>query len=137
VTTWYKDWGLVAPTTGGQYVVGEVAEWLWHRIVGDGGKNYDVVARSQVIALLARGYDYGYAVTVIDPAISTDPEASWSSAELSENPAHIAVMNTLASETMELSNSDISGVRRTANSRMNYAANFIAMLPYTFALEGK
>ena len=137
VTTWYKDWGLVAPTTGGQYVVGEVAEWLWHRMVGDGGKNYDVVARSQVIALLARGYDYGYAVTVIDPAISTDPEASWSSAELSENPAHIAVMNTLASETMELGNSDISGVRRTANSRMNYAANFIAMLPYTFALEGK
>lgn len=136
--TWDKDWGSVIPTNGeGQYVVGEVADWLWQRIVGDGGKNFDVIARSQVLALLARGYDFGYVVTVIDPSISTNPDASYSSMELESDTGLVAVMDDLTTETLPLDDTNITSTRRTANRRVNYAANYIAMLPYTFALEGK
>lgn len=136
--TWDKNWGSVAPTNGsGQYVVGEVAEWLWRRVVGDGGKNFDIIARSQVLALLARGHDFGYAVTVLDPSISTDPTAIYPSSDLMNDARLVAVMNTLAAQTMQLASPNITTTRRTANYRVNYAANFIATLPYTFAMEGK
>lgn len=136
--TWDKDWGSVIPTnSSGLYVVGDVANWLWRRVVGDGGKNFDIVARSQVLAMLARGWDFGYAVTVLDPLISTDPEATYSSAQLFSDARLVAVMDTLAAETMQLTSSNITTTRRTENRFVNYAANFIAMLPYTFVLEGK
>ena len=136
--TWYKDWGSVMPTNeNGEYVVGDVADWLWQRIVGDGGKNLDVIARSQVLALLARGHDFGYAVTIIKPTISTNPEATYSSLELTVDTDLIEVIDTLAAETIALDDSNVTFTRRFANQRVNYAANFIAMLPYTFAMEGK
>ena len=136
--TWDKDWGSVIPTNGnGEYVVGDVAVWLWQRIVGDGGKNFDVIARAQVLALLARSQDFGYAVTVINPEISTNPEATYSSLELTGDADLVDVMAALAAETMALDDSNVTGTRRTANRRVSYAANFIAMLPYTFAMEGK
>ena len=136
--TWDKDWGEVIPTnSNGEYVVADVADWLWRRVVADGGKNFDVIARAQVIAILARNWDFGYAVTVLDPSISTDPEATYSSNDLTSDARLVAVMNGLAAETMDLASPDITTTRRGENNRVSFAANFISMLPYTFALEGK
>lgn len=135
---WDKNWGSVAPTNSSdQYVVGDVANWLWKRVIGDGGKNFDIVARAQVLALLARGHDFGYSVTVLDSSISTDPTTVYSSSDLTSDPKLIEVMNTLAAQTMQLASPNITTTRRTANRRVSYAANFIAALPYTFAMEGK
>ena len=86
---------------------------------------------------LPTGYDFGYAVSIIDPVVSNDPEATYTSFQLENNPGLIAIMNTLASEKLALDSDDITGARRTANQRVNLAANFIAALPYTFALEGR
>jgi hypothetical protein len=137
-TVWEKDWGAVAPrNVEGQYIVSDVADWLWKRIAGDGGKNFDPIARAQVLAMLARGWDFGYAVTRIDSNISSDPQATYSSEQLTTDPDLVAVIDGLAAETMLLDSPNITSTRRYENQYMSRAAQFIAMLPYTFALEGK
>ncbi len=60
---WTKDWDSVVPANAnGDYVVAEVAEWLWNHFIGDGGKNFDPIARAQVHALLASDRDFAYTV---------------------------------------------------------------------------
>ena len=137
-TTWYKDWGSVAPQNGsGQYVVSEVADWLWNRIVADGGKYFDIIARSQVYALLARGDDFGLVVTDTPAIGETDETRVYSSLELGTDPDLSSLVTQLGGETIALDDLDFDGVRREANRRVGQAAQFISMLPYTFVLEGK
>jgi hypothetical protein len=43
-TTWCKNWGGSIPTSpGGGYRVSDVADWLWERLVADGGEKYTAV----------------------------------------------------------------------------------------------
>lgn len=59
--TWKKDWASVIPDNGsGVYNVADVGQWLWERYIGDGGKNYDDLARLHVEALLATGLDLNH-----------------------------------------------------------------------------
>lgn len=124
VYTWEKDWGSVIPVNGSnQYVVAEVADWLWNRFIGDGGKNFDPIARAQVYALLAVDRDFGF---VVDPAY---PETVYSSNDITSG-AGATTYQGLAAELMDFSTS-------AANYRVGMAVNFITMTPYAFAMEGQ
>jgi hypothetical protein len=134
---WNKNWaGTVPANENGHYVVEEVAEWLWQRMVADGGKNFDAIARAQVEALLAYGLDFGYLVTDLDPGLSDDPDTTYSSSDLLNDPRLLAVRAAIAVKTMDLDSAD-AGLRAEANRRMNLATSFISALPYTFAMEGR
>lgn len=121
---WRKDWGSVIPVnTGGEHVVSNVGEWIWNRFMNDDGKNYDVIARAQVHALLATGLDFG---AVAD---ENNMEAVYSSADISSG--ELADLNqSLAEMTMDFSTLD-------ANERVGLVINFITALPYTFARENQ
>ncbi|MDX2427744.1 MAG: DUF1800 family protein [Xanthomonadales bacterium] len=124
VYKWQKDWGSVIPVNAnGEYVVADVAEWLWNHFIGDGGKNFDPIARAQVHALLADNRDFAY---VVDPS---NPDVAYSSDEI-VNGAASATDQALAAETMNFN-------QNTANIRVGMAINFITMTPYAFVMEGK
>lgn len=134
---WEKDWRTALPVTqGGRYTVQDSANWLWQRLLSDGGKNFDPVARAQVYAFLATGRDFGQVVMETDPAISSDPEAVYSTTQLTGNARLVTLLEDLASREIELGSADAS-IRQEANRRMNLAAGFISMMPYSFALEGR
>jgi len=125
VYTWTKEWDAVIPVNSdGEYVVAEVADWLWNRFIGDGGKNFDPIARAQVHALLASERDFGYSVD------KWNREAVYTSDEIINDPVVSAVDEANAAGLM-----DFSTV--TANRRVGMAINFITMTPYAFAMEGQ
>src|SRR5262249_49564807 len=106
--TWEKNWALAVPRDKqGRYVVSQVATWLWRRMLGDGGKNFDTVARAQVHSLLATGRDFGQAATEARPVIASDPEAVYSTAQLTSNPRLAAFANDLAARPMDLGSSSV------------------------------
>lgn len=103
---WYKDWASVIPANNiGGYDVVDVGLWLWTRIIGDGGKNYDALAQEHVESLLSTGID-------LNTAISSDVSPL-------------------------LLDSTIPQEREEANRRISLAINFITMMPFMFAEEGK
>jgi hypothetical protein len=124
---WEKDWAAVIPPNGnGDYVAGEVATWLWNRFIGDDGENFDAIARAQVQSMLATYRDLGYSMD------AATPDAVYTSNDITKkngvarptNEAHAAfVMNGLSDKDFNL--------------RVGLAINFISMLPYAFAMEGK
>ncbi|NNE05824.1 MAG: DUF1800 family protein [Xanthomonadales bacterium] len=125
VQTWTKDWASVIPQSNGQHVVSDVADWLWNHFIGDGGKNFDSIARAQVQALLAEGRDFGYTVD------SGNSDQAYSSAEIEgANAAAHAKDQEHAGLVIDLA----SG---TQKDRIGMAINFISMTPYTFAMEGQ
>ncbi len=135
-TTWYKDWGSKIPDDGnGNYVVADVAAWLWNHLIGDGGKNFDLIAKSQLYALLARGDDFAY--LAVEEGLIADIDFAYSSDALVNDPGASALLATLAAEHVDLGSTDIKDTRRLANERVGQAVQFIAMLPYTFAVEGQ
>jgi hypothetical protein len=97
---------------------------LWNRFIGDGGKNFDPIARAQVHALLASERDFGYSVDKANRA------AVYTSDEILNDPVVSAVDHANAAQLM-----DFSTV--TANRRVGMAINFITMTPYAFAMEGQ
>jgi hypothetical protein len=124
VYEWTKDWGSVIPVNAkGEYVVADVAEWLWNHFIGDGGKNFDPIARAQVHALLADNRDFGY---VVD---SSNPDVAYSSDDI-VNGAARAKDQAKAAELMNFNTN-------AANIRVGMAINFITMTPYAFVMEGK
>jgi len=124
VYEWSKDWGSVIPVNAnGEHVVADVAEWLWNRFIGDGGKNFDPIARAQVHALLADNRDFGY---VVD---SSNPDIAYSSDDI-VNGAARAKDQAKAAETMNFETN-------AANIRVGMAINFITMTPYAFVMESK
>ena len=125
--TWYKNWESIIPQNAdGEHVVGEVAAWLWNRFIGDGGKNFDPIARAQVQALLAFGQDFAYTV---DPG---NPDAVYSRTDITRKkgvarPADEANAAVLMNGLSQFN----------FNRRVGLAVNFISMTPYAFAMEGK
>lgn len=121
--TWRRDWGAVIPADSqGSYTVAAVADWLWARFVNDGGAHFDPVARAQVHALLATGYDLGLLLEEEDPArVYTLEDATGGEAALAS-----AVLGAMV---MDLDSA-------AGNERVGLAVNFITALPWTFAMEG-
>ena len=123
---WVKDWGAVIPVNrSGDHVVSEVAEWLWNRLIGDGGKNFDVIARAQVHSLLLTGLDFGYAVD------SDNPLTVYDSGDI--NGGHPLAASVFSDHGDQLM--DITTLQ--ANEWVGLAVSFISMTPYAFAMEGK
>jgi len=121
---WRKDWSSVIPAnTAGEHIVGDVAQWLWQRFIGDGGVNFDAIAQAQVHALLATGFDFA---AVVDRG---DLDAIYNSAELEEGFA-AEVNRELAATVMDFANPD-------EQIRVGMAVNFITMTPYAFARTGE
>ena len=113
---------MIPGNSDGQRVVSEVALWLWKRFIGDGGRNFDPIARAQVYALLATGFDFA---AVVDPdnlgaVYTTEDVTSGSAAEYAQ---------ALAQTTMDFGSGD-------ANQRVGLAVNFMTALPYGFATGG-
>jgi hypothetical protein len=125
--TWHKNWeGVIPQNASGEFVVGDVASWLWNRFIGDGGKHFDPVARAQVQALLAHGRDFAYTV---DPG---NPDAVYTAKDITRNrgvarPADQANAAVLMNGLSQFN----------FNRRVGLAVNFISMTPYAFAMEGK
>lgn len=124
VSRWTKDWSAVMPVNQqGEYRVRQVAEWLWNRLVADGGRNFDRMARAQVYSLLATGFDFSLLLETNDQA------AVLTMADLDPGTVAAAYFDVLANSQLDLSNP-----RQQHNVGM--AINFISMLPYAFAAGG-
>jgi hypothetical protein len=126
--TFEKDWSQVIPVNADrEYIVAEVADYLWRRFIGDDGKNFDTIARAQVYALLATGCDFGYLVDPDNP----DPDAFYGTRDiLGEHARASAVFHELAPKKMSFSITE-------SNRRVGMAINFITMTPFAFAMEGE
>lgn len=128
---WQKDWrkGLQASSTN-KYNVAKIAEKLWNRFIGDGLKNFGMLERAHLYALLARGRDFG---SIADP---TAPSRIYYTNNLTNNAYLMELINILGQESLALGDTN-STVRSTANYRIGLAVNFITTTPFAFAQEGR
>lgn len=125
---WQKDWGSVIPKSEDDYVVSDVAEFLWKRFIGDDTRHFGILERSQVYALLASGRDYGLRYD------EENPLRSYSEEDLSSS-SHQSFIHDLSVSRMSLDHED-DDRRRWANERVGLAIAFIVMTPYMFGQEG-
>ena len=132
--TWYKDWSAIAPNTVGEYIVADVARWLWDRFVNDGGKNYSQVVQVQLHAILARGLDFGYRASQDYPGLF-DKNQVFTITDLTGS--ELQTLDQIHSATKMNLLSDVIYTRRVANQRIGMAVNFIIATPYVFAQEGR
>jgi hypothetical protein len=128
---WERDWGSIVPIgESGEYVVRDVAEWLWNRFIGDGLKHFGPLERAHVYAVLASNRDLNYL------ASPEDLSRVITSMELETEPALIALVNSLSTHSLPLDSLD-TDEKRYANERIGGAINFIVGTPYIFAQEGR
>ena len=128
---WERDWGSIVPIgETGEYVVRDVAEWLWNRFIGDGLKHFGPLERAHVYALLASNRDLIYLVS------PEDLSRVITAMELETEPALIALVNSLSTQSLPLDSID-TDEKRYANERIGQAINFIVATPYIFAQEGR
>ncbi|MDZ4728564.1 MAG: DUF1800 family protein [Xanthomonadales bacterium] len=126
---WSKDWRSVLPANQqGEYRVKEVAEWLWNRLITDGGQEFDMLARAQVYSLLATGFDFTLVLEFNDQALQGQ-EGIFTSADL--QPGTIANQFYEVLAGMQL---DLADPRQ--QHQLGMAINFISMLPFAFASGG-
>jgi hypothetical protein len=126
-----KDWASVMPkSANGNYLVQDVAAWLWQRFVADGLKNYGALERAYLYALLATGLDLARAVN------ATDVDHVYTVTELTTNSALVTSVNALGSGVVDLGSTNAT-TRAEANRRVGQAINFIIATPYMFAQEGR
>lgn len=128
--SWQKDWGKVVPDHDKS--ASTIGHWLWQRLVADNGENFDAVAEAQVLSFLARGSDFG---TVAADVTGLPSTAHYTVGDIAGSAELTALIDDLGSEPLELWSAD-PDTRRDANRRMNLAVNFIAVLPFAFAIEG-
>jgi len=128
--TWAKDWASVVPRDeSGNYVVSDVAEWLWNRFIGDGLKHFGALERAYVYTYLASGSELNAVVYPEDDTLSV------SVTETESDPVVLAMVNSMAIQTMSLNSTTLSD-RARANSRVGLAISFIVATPYMFVQEG-
>ena len=128
---WVKDWAKVIPKNrNGNYVVEDVARWLWNHFIGDGGKNYGPQEKAYISALLATGVDF---LTQISP---TSPDMTgYTDLKLQTDPILSKQIEANENTVMDLG-SAIATQREAANLRVGMAVNFITVTPFMFAQEG-
>ncbi len=130
---WEKRWSDVVPkSSNGQYVVRDVAKWLWQRFVADGLANYGVFEQAYLHSLLARGQDLSATLHPGDPAAFAARLAS----DLSVDPALTALVNNLGSETLDIDSAE-AAARARETQRIGQAVAFISATPYIFAQRGR
>lgn len=116
---WNRDWSDVVPSDAkGRYVVQDVAQWLWNRLIGDGLKNFGPLEKAHLYALLATGQDLGYLLDPLDAG-------------------RVIEATDLTSDTVLIELVAELGQRDTASYRIGQAVNFIVGTPYVFADEGR
>ncbi|MCA9520005.1 MAG: DUF1800 family protein [Myxococcales bacterium] len=129
---WEKDWARVIPRGGdGTRRTKAVAEWLWNRFIGDGLKNFGVLERAHVYALLVSGKDLALWLDENQPTrVYTKDELETDRTLIDRlKDAEIAILNDLESTNVD--------TRRKANQRIGLAVAFISATPFMFAQEGK
>ena len=125
IAVWEKDWAKIIPKdSDGNYRVKDVALWLWKRFIGDGGKNYGILEKSHLVALL-NGKDLGLFLDETKPLSVYDDEALLDNIRI--NDGEIAKMDLDSESVSE---------RRMANARVGLAIAFIVATPYIYAEEG-
>jgi hypothetical protein len=128
---WEREWQSIVPMGAtGEYVVRDVAEWLWNRFIGDGLKHFGPLERAHVYALLASTRDLNYLVS------PEDLSRVITAIELETESALIALVNSLSTQTLPLDSID-TDEKRYANERIGQAINFIVATPYISAQEGR
>ena len=134
--TWHKDWQREVPADeNGEYTVKHVAEWLWNRFIADDLKNFDLIARSQIYALLATGYDLGRVME--DENLVDDANLVITRADLEDPNTPAAQLMAQHAEALVEVDASNMGLRDFANKRIGYAVAFMSALPYVFYSEGK
>ena len=123
-----KDWRVAMPRGKG-YFVGPTAEWLWQRFVADGLKNFGLLERAHLYALLAYGRDLG---AVWHPHF---PDTAVTVGEL-EQGAGKAWLAKIGNARLALASKDAQ-IRLRTNNRMGAAIDFIIATPFMLAEEGR
>ena len=127
---WEKDWAkLISKDNTKGYRVDEVAKWLWNRFISDGLKNYGVLERAHLIALL-NGKDL---------ALFLDEDKPLKLYRVDDivNNANIKMLiDDGAVAKVKLDTDDINS-RRYANRNIGRAIAFLVATPYIYAQEGK
>lgn len=128
---WRKDWAKVIPKSeNGEYIVKDVAKWLWNYLVADGGKNFQTLEMAHLYTLLASGEDL---------ALFLDRDNPTKIYTLSELEGDRLIVDKIADagiSRLELDSSD-EELRKSANIRVGRAVAFISAAPYMFAQEGR
>jgi hypothetical protein len=129
IATWEKDWAKKIPSNAqGEYIVEDVARWLWNHFIADGGKNYGVLERVHIIALL-NGKDIALFLD------EDDPLHNYTLEDFTSNSTIVQAINDGAVAKMALNSVDLED-RRDANYQVGLAIAFIVATPYIFAQEG-
>lgn len=123
-----KDWRVTMPRGKG-YFVGTTAEWLWQRFVADGLKNFGLLERAHLYALLAYGRDLGAA---LHPRF---PDTAVTQSELAQG-AGKAWLAKVGAASLALENKDAQ-IRVRTNDRIGAAIDFIIATPFMLAEEGR
>ena len=127
---WEKDWSKKIPADDdGNYVVEDVALWLWKYFIGDGGKNYGVVERAYIVTLL-NGKDLALFID------EDDPLHAYSLDDLTNNSNIVQLINDGAVAKMQFKSND-NDDRYDANAMVGLAIAFIVATPYIYVQEGK
>ena len=128
---WKKDWSLVIPAgEDGNYRVKGVAEWLWQHYIADGLKNFGKLERAYVYSLLGAGIDFSLFVD------ENNPNAVFSEEDLETRGDLVELYSDMELAILPLNHED-PDKKRTTNSRIGLAINFIIVTPYAFCQEGK
>ena len=128
---WEKDWAArITPNTDGNYVVKDVAEWLWQHFLADGLKNFGPLERAQVYSLLAEDRDLAY---LSDP---DDVDRIITTNDVLTDSSLVTLVNNLAGQRMDLGTA-VADDRLKSNLKVGMAINFIVGTPYIFAQEGR
>jgi len=130
ITTWEKKWQNVIPANSrGEYIVEDVARWLWERFIVDGGKHYGALERAHVVALL-NGKDLSLLIN------RANPLAVYNKNQITNNSSIKTLIHDASVAKMDLKSSD-GAKQRAANYRVNLAISFIVATPYIYAQEGR
>jgi len=128
---WEKDWSKTVPKSeSGDYVVSDVASWLWNYMIADGGKNFGSLEKAHIYSLLASGTDLAFFLD------EENPLRIYSLDELENDRLIADKISDAGVARLELKSSDID-TKRDANTRIGKAIAFISATPYMFLQEGK
>ncbi|MGE0859313.1 MAG: DUF1800 family protein [Gammaproteobacteria bacterium] len=126
--TRYKDWRALMPPAA-RHQVRATAEWLWQRFVADGLKNFGLLERGHVYALLTTGRDLGAELRPRAAGTRVMPKDLKSGAGLQW-------MKRTAARTLPLASRSPES-RAAANDRVGAAVAFIIATPFMLAEEGR
>ena len=126
---WTKDWRDVIASSDSRYTVEHVANYLWYRLICDGGKNFGALERAHIYALL--GTNSGLAGFLDSDNLDyVYTETELAAADIVEK------LNALGAVELALDSSNSDEVESTSY-RIGQAVSFIAASPYMFYQEGK